>query len=51
MMWYNVIYQRLKGFYMNMSYQEWLNSLDNFHIQTILAELIENPSLEIYGVW
>ena len=33
---------------MNISYQEWLNSLDNFHIQTILAELIENPSLEIY---
>ena len=31
-----------------MSYQKWLNSLDNFHIQTILSELIENPSLEIY---
>lgn len=33
---------------MNISYQEWLNSLDNLHIQTILSELIENPDLEIY---
>ena len=31
-----------------MSYQKWLSSLDNFHIQTILSELIENPGLEIY---